>query len=136
MGGRYALHYGKAKPDAALLLAAGFIHHVKRLGDAGQVFLYEAAFNIVNEGRGIRQRGEYGQGPRHGIGGQRAHDKVAVVAGGKQLRRAEARQYALNRGKKEYEGGSNCTDDKPTAEYGLPQAGANGSFHGFALSFP
>ena len=61
--------------------------------------------------------------------------KVAVVAGGKQLRRAEARQYALNGGKKEYEGGSDCADDKPTAEYGLPQAGTNGFFHVFLPPF-
>ena len=69
---------------------------IPRHGCAGQVFLYEAALNIVNEGRGIRQRGEYGQGQRHGLGGQRANDKVAVEAGGKQLRRTEPRQYPLN----------------------------------------
>ena len=51
-----------------------------------------------------------------------------MEAGGKQLRRAEARQYALNGGKKEYEGGACCADDEPTAEYGLPQACANGSY--------
>ena len=59
-----------------------------------------------------------------------------MEAWGKQLRRAEARQYALNGGKKEYEGGACCADDEPTAEYGLPQACANGSFYGFALPFP
>ena len=83
--------------------AHGLPRDIPRHGGAGQVFLYEAALNIVNEGRGIRQRGEYGQGQRHGVGGQRAHDKVAVEAGGKQLRRAEARQYALNGGKERNE---------------------------------
>ena len=84
----------------------------------------------------------YGSAAKMGRASAMASDDSAPMIrslwkpGGKQLRRAEPRQYALNRGKEEDEGGSDCADDKPTAEYGLPQAGANGSFHGFALSFP
>lgn len=47
--------------------AHGLPRDIPRHGSAGQVFLYEAALHIVNEGRGIRQRGEYGQGQRHGV---------------------------------------------------------------------
>ena len=101
--------------------AHGLPRDIPRHGGAGQVFLYEAALNIVNEGRGIRQRGEYGQGQRHGVRRQRAHDKVAVVAGGKQLRRAEPRQYALNGGKKRNERRAPEGEQKAPRAHRLPE---------------
>ena len=69
----------------------------------------------------LRQRGEYGQGERHGLGRQRAHDKVAVVAWGKQLRRAEARQYALNGGKKQNERRAREGEQKALRAHRLPE---------------
>ena len=101
--------------------AHGLPRDIPRHGGAGQVLLYEAALHVVNEGRGIGQRGEYGQGQCHGLGRQRAHDKVAVVAGGKQLRRTEPRQYPLNRGKERNERRAREGDQKAPRAHRLPE---------------
>ena len=101
--------------------AHGLPCDIPRHGGAGQVFLYEAALNIVNEGRGIRQRGEYGQSERHGVGRQRAHDKVAVEAARKQPIRAKSRQYALNGGKERNERRAREGEQKAPRAHRLPE---------------
>ena len=74
MGRRDALAKRQPQPAAALTARAGFIHHIKRLGDAGQFLRGDAAAGIGHrQGDGIpalaavQRNGAAGRGGPHGV---------------------------------------------------------------------
>ena len=73
MHGGNALAKGQAHTAAALLAGAGFIHHVKRLGHAGQLIRRDAAAVVLHGQRhgvpGIGQQHRDGHSCRAGLGG-------------------------------------------------------------------